>query len=49
LAREGQLYVGGEWAAPFGGDGASGFGRGLGPDGIDEFLDLEDISMAPMP
>ena len=49
MAREGQLYVGGERAAPFGGNGASGVGRELGPDGIDEFLDFEAISMAPIP
>ena len=49
MAREGQLYVGGEWAAPFGGVEASDFGPELGPEGIDEFLDVEAISMAPMP
>ena len=49
MAREGQLYVGGEWATPFGGVEASGFGHELGREGIDEFLDVEGISMAPMP
>ncbi|HKY66500.1 MAG TPA: hypothetical protein VJM49_09030 [Acidimicrobiales bacterium] len=49
MARERQLYVGGEWEAPFGGVEASGFGHELGPGGIDEFLDVTAISMAPMP
>jgi acyl-CoA reductase-like NAD-dependent aldehyde dehydrogenase len=36
-------------AAPFGGVRASGFGHELGREGLDEYLDITAISVAPAP
>jgi succinate-semialdehyde dehydrogenase/glutarate-semialdehyde dehydrogenase len=34
-------------AAPFGGVKASGFGREGGPEGINEYLDVKYVGIAP--
>jgi acyl-CoA reductase-like NAD-dependent aldehyde dehydrogenase len=46
VGHDGRLYSV-DPVAPFGGVGASGFGHGLGREGLDEFLDVMAISVAP--
>jgi acyl-CoA reductase-like NAD-dependent aldehyde dehydrogenase len=46
VGHDGRLYSV-DPVAPFGGVEASGFGHELGREGLDEFLDVNAISVAP--
>jgi aldehyde dehydrogenase (NAD+) len=36
-----------DFATPFGGYKSSGIGRGFGPDGLELFLEMKSITLAP--
>jgi betaine-aldehyde dehydrogenase len=40
-------HYGADFASPFGGFKASGIGREYGPEGLDEYVELQSISLLP--